>query len=329
MKACILTDFTLPSFVKVGELYAQTFEKLGWDVEHRGLDAGRDRLMGGYDIVFQNMNGRNFIPVEGCKNIAFFVHEWSHYPPAWIPYLDKFDALWTTTLHCKEIAERSGLKPPAYWIPPAMDIEPFPQKAEYSANAPFRFLYVGEWHFRKGLHLLFEAWQCAFPQIGEAHLTVKTSQNCPFESPRKDIKIIKEKWPRERLLQLYVNCDCYVSTSLGEGWGLPIIEAIQCGLPVCANLWGGHQSMLDECSCFPIQHEETPQPYASQPEFYAPGQACGFSDIGHIVDALQQAIHSDFRYRAKIAQSARHKIEQAYALASVIEKNERFKSLSN
>lgn len=39
-------------------------------------------------------------------------------------------------------------------------------------------------------------------------------------------------WTREELNRLYNACDCLVSTSLGEGWGLTTTEAMAAGLPV-------------------------------------------------------------------------------------------------
>lgn len=305
MHVCILTDFDLPSFVRVGELYQSTFEQLGWSVEHLKHEVQRADFKNKFDCIFHNVNGRNFRAISGCRNIAFFVHEWSHYPPAWVSYLDDFDALWTTTQHCKEIAERSGLKPPTHWIPPAIDFASYPTKTSYEAHTPFRFLYVGEWHFRKGLHLLFEAWEKAFPETGEAHLTIKTNPSCPFDPPRSDIEIIKEYWPREKLLQRYVDSDCYVSASLGEGWGLPILEAIACGLPVCANLWGGHGSMLNSNTCFAIPHQEVPQFYASKPELYASGQLCGYSGAPEVTNAIKHIVRSEIDHRKFISLRSR------------------------
>ncbi|MEM7672950.1 MAG: glycosyltransferase [Verrucomicrobiota bacterium] len=314
MHVCILTDFSLPSFVRIGILYARTFEELGWKVDHLPMGSETTKFTDRYDCVFQNVSGRNFKAIKNCKNIGLFVHEWSHYPTAWRSYLDDFDALWTTTQHCKTIAERSELKPSALWIPPVFDLEAHPQKNSYHTSTPFRFLYIGEWHFRKGLHLLLESWQHAFPEIGEAQLTIKTSADCNFKSPREDIQIVVERWPVEMLNQAYIESDCYVSASLGEGWGLPIMEAIRSGLPVCANLWGGHSSMLTSESCFEIEHQEIPQVFAPRPEVYAPGQTCGFSSETRISKALRRAVNSSENERKNISAKALNRLNQDFSI---------------
>lgn len=201
-----------------------------------------------------------------------------------------------------------------------MDLETPPEKSDYKAQSPFKFLYVGEWQFRKGLHLLFEAWDLAFPEPGEAHLTLKTSAGCPFDSPREDIEIVRTYWTQDQLHHAYITSDCYVSTSLGEGWGLPILEAIRCGLPVCANLWGGHGSMLSEDNCFAIPHKEIPQLYAPEPNLYAPGQTCAYSDPKETAKALRRALASDRAERKGLADAAFEKFQSAFTLKQFSEK---------
>ena len=91
--------------------------------------------------------------------------------------------------------------------------------------------------------------------------------SCEWKSPRDDIILIKEEWSREKLLAEYENHDCFVSTSLAEGLGLPIAEAIMAELPVCTNYWGGHKSLLTLEGFVEIEHEEIIQPFTSEPAF--------------------------------------------------------------
>ena len=305
----VLTDFTKASFAIVSNHYVNTFKRMGLQVEHLPYPSGDGDLISLSEkyqgaLFFHNTNGKNFRPVKGETNIAWVLHEWSRYPSQWLPYLEPFSEVWTTTLHVSELLEESGLKTPALFLPPALDSETVPAKSSHCVSNPFRFLYVGEWHFRKGLHLLFHAWEIAFPQPGTASLTVKTSASCPFESPREDIQIIRESIAEPALHQLYLDCDCYISTSLGEGLGLPIAEAIMARLPVAANLWGGHKSLLISEGCFEIPHSEIIQPYCSLPELYAIDQKCAFSDPREIAKILRRIVETDAKERRMRAEHA-------------------------
>lgn len=320
--AVILSDIHRGSFSIVGNLYESTFEKLGIEVSHIATPTSNserrfvhERFRG--SVFFHNTVGRNFKPFAGEYNIALVLHEWSRYPEEWIPYLNEFDQIWVTTRHLERVLDISNVTPPINVIPPALDLEKAPVKSKWNSADPFRFLYIGETHFRKGLHLLFSAWKHAFPDIGEAHLTLKTSPNCSFASPREDIEIISENWSRQDVLKLYTQYDCLVSASLGEGWGLPVAEAIRAQLPVTANLWGGHESMLSSKNCFAIPHQEIHQPYSSVPELYAPGQQCGFSEPQQIADTLKRTIQSTPREREMLAHIAVSDLWKHYSLGAI------------
>jgi len=43
----------------------------------------------------------------------------------------------------------------------------------------------------------------------------------------------------QAMAQLYCHADAFVLPSLGEGWGLPLAEAMAIGLPTIGTRWGG------------------------------------------------------------------------------------------
>lgn len=45
--------------------------------------------------------------------------------------------------------------------------------------------------------------------------------------------------PEKSMTRIYNIFDCVFTTTLGEGWGLPIIEAMACGIPTITPKWSG------------------------------------------------------------------------------------------
>jgi len=316
----LLTDFARGSYEVIGRLYRLTLEGAGIPVTEEPLPVnteGREqaakRLAG--KTVLSNTIGPLFHPLPRSFNIALPHHEWSLYPKGWADTLNRFDEVWVTSDFVLEIMRDSGVKAPILFMPPALDADAVPQKTDWKAGAPFRFYSCGEAHFRKGFHLLMEGFMEAFPKPGAARLVIKTSQSCKWAPPREDIKIVTEWMTRDGLLADYKNHDAYVSASLGEGLGLPLAEAALAGLPVTANFWGGHESLLAEGGFFKIESNVVDQFFCSDPSYFAKGQKCALSTPQMISAALQRVYKSTPEERRTMAEFARERVKSRYGMA--------------
>jgi glycosyltransferase involved in cell wall biosynthesis len=58
--------------------------------------------------------------------------------------------------------------------------------------------------------------------------------------------------PTYQLGMVYRAADCFVLTTRGEGWGMPILEAMACGLPVIATNWSAQCDFMNEGNAYPI-----------------------------------------------------------------------------
>merc|ERR1719384_438608 len=54
--------------------------------------------------------------------------------------------------------------------------------------------------------------------------------------------------PSDKMPGLYGSVDAFVLATHGEGWGLPLGEAMAAGLPVIATGWGGQTEFMDKRS---------------------------------------------------------------------------------
>lgn len=306
----ILSDRQRLSYRIVGQLRQRQFERLGYavrEVQTPETAADRNALAdvcrGG--LVLHNTLGFLMMPLRGCLNVALPGHEWDRYPPRWVNLLNAFDQVWAYSTHIAETLVRSGVLRPVIYLPLPVDTESVLEKTSYNTVGPFRMLSCGEPHFRKGFHLLILGFQKAFPQTGEATLTIKTSPGCVWNPPREDIEILSEHLSREDLLSLYHRFDAYVTASLAEGLGMPVAEAIMAGLPVAANQWGGHRDLLAEGGFFPIPYAEVEQPFCSDPDFYTEGQRCALSSPQGIAETLHTMACASPSERAAKAIQAR------------------------
>ncbi len=106
-----------------------------------------------------------------------------------------------------------------------------PQEAP-RADGPLRFIYAGQISIRKGIPLLLEAWRKAgiknahLELVGSWHLSMTRKQGLPNRVT------ISGACPPEALRARYQASDVFVFPSYFEGFGLVLLEAMACGLPV-------------------------------------------------------------------------------------------------
>lgn len=115
------------------------------------------------------------------------------------------------------------------------------------------FLHVSSCFPRKGVDVLLDAWYRAFSADDGVQLILKTfpnphhdieadlarcRQRCPDGAP---IILINADLDAEAVRALYQRADALVAPSRGEGFGLPMAEAMWCDVPVITTAGGGQR----------------------------------------------------------------------------------------
>lgn len=308
----ILSEPSVASYGTIGALYHDTFRAMGVRSTLGVYPEARLPRASRGAVVLHNTLGFRFSPLPGAINVAVPFHEWSRYPAEWVARLNRFDEVWAASAYLAGVLRRSGVTVPVRFAPPALDLHPPRPKRAWSAHRPFRFLFVGEPHFRKGHHLLIEGFRRAFATSGLATLTIKTAPGCTWTVPDPRIRVIGERWSHHRMARLYGSHDGFVSASLAEGLGLGVAEAILARVPVAANCWGGHASLLAEGGYVKVAHRVVPQPYCSRPDFYAPGQQCALSSPDAVATAMERMVRMSPWDRERQAGRARAHVERRY-----------------
>jgi glycosyltransferase involved in cell wall biosynthesis len=122
------------------------------------------------------------------------------------------------------------------------------EKTKRLRDDKVRFIYAGGCSIRKGIPVLLEAWEKA--QLREAELTLVGSWQLAVERLKqlpRGVRFVGPVGP-EKLRELYRESDVFVFPSFFEGFGLVILEAMACGLPVIASDRSAGPDVLDD-SC--------------------------------------------------------------------------------
>ena len=129
--------------------------------------------------------------------------------------------------------ERFGLRPERVVAVPEAAAHWF-RPVETSPATPY-FLFVGTLEPRKNLEMLLEAWR----EVRRHHavdlvLAGRRRADAPEIHPEPGLRLAGEVADSE-LPALYSGALAFVYPSLYEGFGLPVLEAMQCGAPVIAS----------------------------------------------------------------------------------------------
>jgi glycosyltransferase involved in cell wall biosynthesis len=76
----------------------------------------------------------------------------------------------------------------------------------------------------------------------------------PFDDP-PEIRVMLGSMTRAQTTELLEQAHCYVSSHRGEGWGLPIFEAMGLGLPAIATDFAAPLEFMDRESSWLVPYE--------------------------------------------------------------------------
>ena len=123
--------------------------------------------------------------------------------------------------------------------------------SKFNIQDEFCFLHVSSGHGRKGVDVLLKAWAQAFNRADKVVLVIKTNPNPHQEIGLKiaelsksspmhaRIVLIDEELTERATYELFHRADVIVCPTRGEGFGLPMAEALAIGKPVITTAYGG------------------------------------------------------------------------------------------
>lgn len=252
-----------------------------------------------------------FYKNSGDYKIGYTMLEVDGIPDDWARQSNLMDEVWVPSPFNKKTFRKSGVKVPIRVMPLGVDQDHFnPQIRRFKFKEPFVFLSIFEWGERKAPEILLKGFNEEFSKGEGVALVLKVLNTDASVDIRRQIAEMglkpgrapiyisyNSRIPHYQLASLYRSADCFVLTTRGEGWGLPIIEAMACGLPVIATGWSAHTSFMNKSNAFPLKTDGLVPAEAKCP--YYEGFSWANPDLGHLRHLMRHVYENRDEARAK------------------------------
>jgi glycosyltransferase involved in cell wall biosynthesis len=221
-------------------------------------------------------------------------------PPAWVRRINgpEVDEVWVPAAFLVDAFYKSGVRPDrrVFVVPDGIDVHEFDPAtvapaAVIAGDARYRGYYKFFSNFKmdvsKGWDLLYQAYFTTFKKSDRVVLYIKTylwdsgvlaqwhNSTLGERNVREYVAnvigvppgemaafvILAQAMPADEIRALYAASDCFVLPTKGEGWGLPLQEAMAMGLPTIGTNWGGNIQFMNATNSLLIDIEglEDPQ----------------------------------------------------------------------
>jgi glycosyltransferase involved in cell wall biosynthesis len=217
--------------------------------------------------------------------------EFGSAPREWVEEVHRrADRVWVPSAYVREGYIESGMPPGVIEVVPnGVDLERFNPDGpvfELPRQAGCTFLFVGGSIWRKGMDLLVDAWTQAFGPDDDVQLVVKdfgtgthyrgqtAGDKLRALAERDDVApvtYLDEDMSPDELASLYRACDVFVTPYRGEGFCMPALEAMACGLPVIHTAIGPTSEFVPEDGGWAVEAERAPVRAGGLPELAGPG----------------------------------------------------------
>jgi hypothetical protein len=168
-----------------------------------------------------------------------------------------------------------------------------------------RFLFVGGLIWRKGPDVLLAAWREAFAGRDDVTLVIKDfgadgvyrgADRGPIREyaqsgqlPR--VVVIDDELGTDQLAALYRACDVLVHPYRGEGFAMPVLEAMACGRPVIVTSGGPTDEFCPDTAGWRIRSRRTEFPSDRVDQLETAGRPWVLEpDAEHLVELMRQAV---------------------------------------
>lgn len=266
---------------------------------------------------------------RGRYRIGFTMLEVDGFPDEWVRQANEMDEVWVPSKANRDAFIRSGIRIPVSIMPLGVDVSRFHPgaRALRAPSGDFVFFASFEWGERKAPELLLQTFNRTFRRSDPVVLLCKLVNRDPGVHVRRAIErlglrasggrigfIHNRELPHHELPMLYRSADCFVSAGHGEGWDMPLMEAMACGLPTIATDWGAHTEFVHAGISYPLHTRGTIRAVAKCP--YYKGFSWGDPDPEHL-GALLREVYENREEAAERGRRAAAEVQARWSSAAM------------
>jgi len=299
------------------------------------------REMERVDVTLRNLYPPRTAAMQGTiRAIGPYGWEESRFPEPWIDrFNDRLDLLFAMSSYVQRHLRVNGISLPIITTGIVVEeilsvpAEPLP----WPLPEGFRLLHISSAFPRKGVAKLFEACRMLSASSKPFVLVLKTFPNphnrvaslletygfqlsrtaepgvAYYKLEKMQLLWIDRELSLPQMRALYESCNLLVAPSYGEGFGLPMAEAMLCSLPVATTAYGGQRDfctpqtawLFDFDFALAETHMELSDSLWAEPV------------AGSIAEIITRAAAASVQEKRQRCESARRQILQTYASEAV------------
>jgi hypothetical protein len=184
---------------------------------------------------------------------------------------------------------------------------------QFDAKEKFKFICNAAWDPRKNLPGLITAFQNEFKKSEDVCLIIKTINLGLSNSVKDDMRKIKnnkeaamvyvkeERFKPYEIASFYTAGDCFVLPTRGEAWGLPLVEALACGIPVITTGWGAPDEILRDGDGEPypgVKFIRSQKSITETPYVYLQGNFWAEPSMPHLQKLMRESFENSAKEKA-------------------------------
>lgn len=260
--------------------------------------------------------------------VGYTTFETDSIPSFWVDTCNRMDEIWVPSRFNLETFAAAGVdRTKLHVIPHGFD----PGRYSPATTTPlqigepraFTFLSIFEWTFRKGWDILIRAFIEEFQPDEDVRLLIRTYQGggvvgsdpvpIPVQFERyihslgrtlsdiPSIQFIDRMIPDRLMPSLYRTADAFVLPTRGEGWGIPLTEAMLMEIPTIATRWSGHLDFMNDDNGYLIDIdglEPVDDSQVADNPFYA-GHRWARPSVSHLRNIMRELFEDPAAAREK------------------------------